>query len=578
VVGAGVDGSGASVTLETVVDDSEDAGFGHSTVRRTFRLKDGQLTRDMEATNTGKEAQPLMDGWHPNVDSTPGTISDPENWTIEAPVASYYQTDRELIPLRQDPAPVEGHYDLTTPKRLNGISGEGFDTVFVLKPDVPGGKSATAILRNKKTGLVVKLHINVEENPYFVFWTGQKKDGMPMVGFEAQMYPTDALNMAAAGFGEVRMVKPGESIRSRLVLEAQTGKPAGGAVDRTEVDVIPRAEQGVLSREIGADEALHAGLNRIWENLDRIQARRLVLGRERFFFPASKMTFEQYVRMMKDSGPLSSVNRLNALAQMEAYETALRQELEALDQAQNLDEFGLHAENAALAMGLLRNSCPALAAVQRRHVEGSIGRAKRRLAGLRGSFDWKAFDAQVNLGEACADRGTQMDPRTPAQLVDARGPAAGLVDFWEQVAQQHQMLQADGKKKPTYIWTDQENAGAVISALGELNKTAHSAQIARLLEGYVEGTVIVVSVSDMREKTERIMAGNTIVVSEFLQAYNPGLKGRKPQITAADFSLLDMTGVSVWCLAILKGMPPLRMEAEEIELMGRGREALKRFA
>jgi aldose 1-epimerase len=171
----------------------------------TYSLKNGILTVDADMKNIGNSNMPMGFGIHPYFRAPLGADSSSADCMIRVPANKYWELVEKLPTGKM--LPVEGKYDLRSPRILEGLK---FDDVFTGL--IFEGNVTRTILDDTKA----KIRLIVEADNLFreiVVYTPPR----PSICFEPYTCATDAVNLQPKGVDAgLRILKSGETLHGKI--------------------------------------------------------------------------------------------------------------------------------------------------------------------------------------------------------------------------------------------------------------------------------------------------------------------------------------------------------------------------
>ena len=177
-------------------------------VEMTYRLKDGRLTIETVARNTGQRSMPAGFGIHPY-------FRKPDEGVLTVPAEARWELSDSLATGRI--VPVEGDYDLRGGKSFDGMA---LDDIFTrVGADADG--SARCMIVDEEGGTETVVEFSPEKLPHVVVYTPPAPRRAVCV--EPNSCPTDAFNLRSKGIESgVIVLSPGEEVRFEISIFTRT--------------------------------------------------------------------------------------------------------------------------------------------------------------------------------------------------------------------------------------------------------------------------------------------------------------------------------------------------------------------
>lgn len=174
-------------------------------ITATYSLKDGILTFDADMKNIGNGNMPMGFGIHPYFRAPLGADSSAADCTICVPANKQWELI-EKLPTGKI-LPVEGRYDLRSPRILEGLRFDDVFTSLIFEDDV-----TRTILDDARA----QIRVIVEADNLFreiVVYTPPR----PSICFEPYTCATDAVNLYAKGIDAgLRILQPCETLHGKI--------------------------------------------------------------------------------------------------------------------------------------------------------------------------------------------------------------------------------------------------------------------------------------------------------------------------------------------------------------------------
>jgi aldose 1-epimerase len=169
------------------------------TLETIYRLKDGVLTLEATAENTGDRQMPLGFGTHPY-------FQKPARGTLEIPAAQRWELVDSLPTGRL--LAVEGDYDCRAPKDVEGLN---FDDIFT-KLTADENHTLRCYLNDTQARRQTVIEFPARDFPNVVVYTPPAP--RQAICIEPNSCPTDAFNLDVRGIAcNMRVLSPGNKIK-----------------------------------------------------------------------------------------------------------------------------------------------------------------------------------------------------------------------------------------------------------------------------------------------------------------------------------------------------------------------------